>query len=56
MGRVLTSRTYEVVGQKIEVPGLMPYQCDSCGAKAWPDEEVVRARRALALILEKRAA
>ena len=56
LGRVLASRTYTVEERSVEVGGLMPYECDACHARSWPDSELQRGREMLAIKLRKAAA
>ncbi|MBI2945184.1 MAG: YgiT-type zinc finger protein [Candidatus Wallbacteria bacterium] len=54
--QVVASRTYEVDGQRVRVDGLLPWECETCHKRVWPNAEVQRARQIIAFKLHKAAA
>ena len=53
---VVSSRSFDVEGRVVVVPGLMPFQCAGCGAKVWPNSEAERARKVLDILKRPQAA
>ncbi len=53
---VVASRTYDIKGRRVRVDGLLPWECEACHKRVWPNAEVQRAREIIALKIQKAAA
>ncbi|MBI4870424.1 MAG: hypothetical protein HY814_02530 [Candidatus Riflebacteria bacterium] len=52
----MASRTYQIGGSKVRVDGLIPWECERCHERVWPNSEVQRAREIIEIRLRKLAA
>lgn len=52
---VVVTRSFAIEDRRVQVPGILAWECLSCGERTWPAQEIDRARR-VAAVKAKRVA